>query len=198
MAMKAAMTGLAAAFLLGGALAGHWAFGNGGPFVVKYPSGDPAAKGVLARLDPSLKPGKETRLRVVKEELGVTFGSRAFSGMSDAPLAEVSAVYTIENPTGEEIKADFGFPILRGIYLIGGMTNTVKVEITADKEKVKPILISNSVLFRHDSACRPRRNRERHSARPRAFRGGSPGSRGVGRDANGPAGTGVPIRARSR
>ena len=28
---------LAAAFLLGGVLAGHWAFGNGGPFVVKYP-----------------------------------------------------------------------------------------------------------------------------------------------------------------
>ena len=25
---------------------------NGGPFVVKYPNGDPAAKGVLARLDP--------------------------------------------------------------------------------------------------------------------------------------------------
>jgi hypothetical protein len=118
--------------------------GNGGPFLVKYPGGDPAAKGVLARLDPSLKPGNETRLRVVKEELGITF---AFSGMRDPPLAEVSAVYTIENSTGEEIKADFGFPILRGIYLITGMDNTVKVEITADKEGVKPVLISNSVLY---------------------------------------------------
>ena len=48
-----------------GLCAGHWAFGNGGPFVVKYPSGDPAAKGVLARLDPSLKPAQETRLRVL-------------------------------------------------------------------------------------------------------------------------------------
>ncbi len=32
------------------------ALANGGPFVVTYPGGDPAAKGVLARLDPSLKP----------------------------------------------------------------------------------------------------------------------------------------------
>ena len=74
--MKTAMaTSLAAAFLLGGVLAGHWAFGNGGPFVVKYPSGDPAAKGVLARLDPTLKPARETRLRVVKEDLTVRFGT---------------------------------------------------------------------------------------------------------------------------
>ena len=34
-------------------LAESSAFGNGGPFVIKYPNGDPAAKGVLARLDPS-------------------------------------------------------------------------------------------------------------------------------------------------
>jgi hypothetical protein len=137
----------ACVFLLIGLAGSPEATGNGGPFVVKYPGGDPAAKGVLARLDPSLKPGKETRLRVVEEELGVTFGREAFSGAHGTPLAEVSAVYTIENPTGEEIKADFGFPILRGIYLIGGMSNTVVVEITADKEAVKPILISNSVLF---------------------------------------------------
>ena len=143
--MKPTIIANLAAVVLAGLLAEHSAFGNGGPFVVKYPGGDPAAKGVFARLDPSLKPGKETRLRVVKEDLGVTFGSRA--SMRDQPLAEVSAVYTIENPTREEIKADFGFPILRGIYLIGGMSNTVKVEITSDKEKVKPILISNSVLY---------------------------------------------------
>ena len=36
-------------------------FANGGPFVLKYPNGDPAAKGVLARLDPDLKPGRENR-----------------------------------------------------------------------------------------------------------------------------------------
>lgn len=134
-------------FLLSGLAGAPEAAGNGGPFIVKYPGGDPAAKGVLARLDPSLKPGKETRLCVVKEELDVAFGSRFFSGKHDPPVAEVSAVYTIENPTEKEVKADFGFPILRGIYLVGGMDNTVKVKITADKEAVEPILISNSVLF---------------------------------------------------
>ncbi len=55
-------------------LAESLAVGNGGPFVIKYPNGDPAAKGVLARLDPDLKPGRETRLRVIKENLKVTFG----------------------------------------------------------------------------------------------------------------------------
>ena len=46
---------------------------NGGPFVIKYPDGDPAAKGVLARLDPTLKPARETRLKVVKEDLMISF-----------------------------------------------------------------------------------------------------------------------------
>ena len=35
----------------------------------------------------------------------------------------MTAAYTIENPTGEEIQIDFGFPILRGIYLLQGMTS---------------------------------------------------------------------------
>ncbi len=50
-----------------------WAAGNGGPFVIKYPGGDPAAKGVLARIDPDLKPAREERLRVRKEDLKVLF-----------------------------------------------------------------------------------------------------------------------------
>ena len=54
------------------------ALGNGGPFMIKYPNGDPAAKGVLARLDPDLKPTRESRLRVVKEDLKVTFGRDRF------------------------------------------------------------------------------------------------------------------------
>ena len=70
--MKTAIR-LAAASLVVAWCAGHWAFGNGGPFVVKYPNGDPAAKGVLARLDPTLKPARETRLRVLKEDLTIRF-----------------------------------------------------------------------------------------------------------------------------
>lgn len=93
------------------------ALANGGPFVVKYPGGDPAAKGVLARLDPDLKPRRETRLRVVREDLKVRFDDDINRQQPRPPLARVFATYTIENPTDEEIQVDFGFPILRGIYV---------------------------------------------------------------------------------
>ena len=74
-------------------LAAQTARANGGPFVVKYPNGDPAAKGVLARLDPTLKPARETRLRVVKEDLTIQLGSPSFSGnRAVPPLAGVNAV----------------------------------------------------------------------------------------------------------
>ena len=63
--------------IVGGLLGGSLLRANGGPFVVKYPSGDPAAKGVLARLDPSLLPARETRLRVLKEDLKINFGVKA-------------------------------------------------------------------------------------------------------------------------
>ena len=147
--MKAAMaTKLAAAFLLGGALAGHWAFGNGGPFVVKYPSGDPAAKGVLARLDPTLKPAQETRLRVVNEDLTVCFGiGQRNVTAATPPRVEVTAAYTIENPTGEDAQVDFGFPILRGIYLIQGMALYPDVDVTIDKQCADTTIISNSVIY---------------------------------------------------
>jgi hypothetical protein len=80
-------------------LAESLAMANGGPFVIKYPNGDPAAKGVLARLDPDLKPGRETRLRVIKENLKVTFGrerpfGRAVKSTDGPPLAYVSAEYS--------------------------------------------------------------------------------------------------------
>ena len=147
--MKVAITTtVAAAFLLGGVLAGHWAFGNGGPFVVKYPSGDPAAKGVLARLDPTLKPAQETRLRVVKEDLTIGFGiDRQAGGDTMPPRVEVTAAYTIENPTGEEVQVDFGFPILRGIYLAQGMSLYPDVGVMVDKELAATTIISNSVIY---------------------------------------------------
>ena len=95
------------------------ALANGGPFLIKYPDGDPAAKGILARLSPDLKPAREERLRVVKEDLTITFAGdgRGLRDGTAVPLAIVSAEYTIENPTDEDVQVDFGFPILRGIYV---------------------------------------------------------------------------------
>jgi len=126
---------------------------NGGPFVIKYPNGDPAAKGVLARLDPDLKPGRETRLRVIKEDLKVTFDrERSFSPVDKSidgpPLAHVSAGYTIENPTNEEVEVDFGFPILRGIYVDPlSMMPRPNVNVRLDKKVIKSTVISNSAIY---------------------------------------------------
>ena len=129
------------------------AVGNGGPFVIKYPNGDPAAKGVLARLDPDLKPGRETRLRVIKEDLKVTFGrERPFGppgkSIDGPPLAYVSAEYTIENPTNEEVEVDFGFPILRGVYVDPlSMMPRPDVNVRLDKTAIKSTIISNSAIY---------------------------------------------------
>jgi hypothetical protein len=102
---------------LAAALAAGTAWANGGPFVVKYPTGDPAAKGVMARLDPSLKPAREERLRVASEDLTLTFGGTGFRDASAMPLCRVTARYVIENPTDKPVTMDFGFPILRGLYM---------------------------------------------------------------------------------
>ena len=51
--------------LVAGLVGGARLFANGGPFVLKYPNGDPAAKGVLARLDPDLRPGRVTKLSMM-------------------------------------------------------------------------------------------------------------------------------------
>ncbi len=129
------------------------AMANGGPFVIKYPNGDPAAKGVLARLDPDLKPGRETRLSVIKENLKVTFGGEKPFNWADKsadgpPLAHVSAEYTIENPTNEEVEVDFGFPILRGIYVDPrSMIPRSDVHVRLDKKVIKSTIISNSAIY---------------------------------------------------
>jgi hypothetical protein len=140
----------AAAFLLVTFLAAQAAWGNGGPFVVKHPNGDPAAKGVLARLDPSLKPAEESRLRVVKEDLTIRFSpdpSWRREQYRLPPFAEVTAAYTIENPTDQEVLMDFGFPILRGIYLRFGMVPYPDVGVQIDKEHVYATVISNSAIY---------------------------------------------------
>jgi hypothetical protein len=130
--------------------AGNSAFANGGPFVLKYPNGDPAAKGVLARLDPDLKPGRETRLRVIKEDLKVTFGRDGAprNRNEGPPLARVSAEYTIENPTDGQIDVDFGFPILRGVYMDPlSMMRRPSVNVRLGNRHVKSTIISNSAIY---------------------------------------------------
>ncbi len=133
-------------------LTGRFARANGGPFVLKYPNGDPAAKGVLARLDPGLKPARETRLRVIKEDLKVTFGKdgTSKSNATMPPLVRVLAEYTIENPTGKEVEVDFGFPILRGVYvnpLSMSMMPKPEVQVRLGQKVVKSTIISNSAIY---------------------------------------------------
>ena len=126
------------------------AFGNGGPFIVKYPGGDPAAKGVLARLDPSLMPAREKRLTVVKEDLSIVLpnGDARHAAPNSSPLAAVSAVYTIENPTNERVEMDFGFPIVRGIYMSPySMMPRPQVSVLVDQQGVATTVISNSSIY---------------------------------------------------
>lgn len=134
-----------------GILAAGTARGNGGPFVVKYPGGDPAAKGVLARLDPGLKPARETRLEVVKEDLGVAFEQNHFFGRKgddSAPLVHVTAEYTIRNPSKKDVEMDFGFPILRGIYISPySMMPRPEVHVKVDDKHTAVQIISNSEIY---------------------------------------------------
>jgi len=123
---------------------------NGGPFVLKYPGGDPAAKGILARLDPNLKPAFETRLRVLREDLRIQYDRNVFINpeSADPPLVGVTAEYTIENPTDEAISIDFGFPILRGIYMNPfSMMPKPDVEITLSGNPLPTNIISNSAIY---------------------------------------------------
>jgi hypothetical protein len=138
----------AVALLIGAAPA---VFANGGPFIVKYPGGDPAAKGVLARLDPSLKPAREERLRVLQENLTIAFGNGTdfrFTGEGQPPLATVTAEYHIQNPTEATVEMDFGFPILRGIYMNPlAMMPVPDAWVTVDGKRQESSLISNSAIY---------------------------------------------------
>ena len=144
-----------AAVALGSLALAGLALGNGGPFVIKYPGGDPAAKGVLARLDPDLKPAQETRLQVVKEDLQIRFAPEPFrspalkGGPPSAPLALVTANYWITNPTPDSITVEFGFPILRGIYVSPfSMMPRPEAWVTVDgTNRIRPEIISNSAIY---------------------------------------------------
>jgi len=124
---------------------------NGGPFVIKYPNGDPAAKGILARLAPDLKPRREHQLRVVKEDLTITFTNNPMHGGNAPaiPLALVSAAYTIKNPKPHKIEVDFGFPILRGIHIDPfSMLRRPAVDVRMnEKQRIHPQIISNSAIY---------------------------------------------------
>ena len=121
--MRKTAAGAVAAWVLALCLSGV-VLGNEGPFVIKYPEGDPAAQGVLARLDADLRPARETRLRVLQETIEVGFHRRMF-GIVNTPAAsdrdptcpsvEFNVAYRIENPTDEPIELDLGFPVVRGI-----------------------------------------------------------------------------------
>jgi hypothetical protein len=148
MVVKRLLTWFLAASLWAAISAANGAYGNAGPFLVKYPNGDPAAKGVLARLDPTLRPTREARLRVVQEDLDIVFvQDRSFSRDSQ-PLAAVTATYSIENPTAEEVEIDFGFPILRGIYMSPfSMMPRPDAQVMLIGKPVETNIISNSVIY---------------------------------------------------
>jgi hypothetical protein len=123
---------------------GAWA--NGGPFVIKYPGGDSSAKGTLARLDPDLRPAREERLRVIKEDLTVGFSKAEWrpSTNGQPPLVSVVAAYSIENPTDAEVVVDFGFPILRGIYVPPmSMMPQPDVRVTVERTD-RPVSVQNA------------------------------------------------------
>jgi hypothetical protein len=63
------------------------------------------------------------------------------------PVAEVTAAYQIENPTDKEVTMDFGFPILRGIYMRFGMGPYSDVRVQLDKDWVHLTVISNSIIY---------------------------------------------------
>ena len=147
--MRAMVTTTAkAACLVLGLLAADRAAGNAGPFLMEYPNGAPAALGILARLDPTLKPAQETRLRVVKEDLNISFFHRPRHLRQIATaLAAVSATYTIENPTNQPVEVDFGFPILRGIFHDRFPGLSPLVDVNVDGHGIPLQIISNSVIY---------------------------------------------------
>ena len=124
-------------------------YSNGGPFVIKYPGGDPAAKGILARLDPTLKPARERTLEVLKEDLTITYSREYFRNVGKQPIISVEAKYTIQNPANREIKVDFGFPIVRGIYInsssMVAATPSIKVKINGKYRGTT--IIANSSIY---------------------------------------------------
>lgn len=137
-----------------GTLAAISALANGGPFVVKYPGGDPAAKGILARLDSGLQPTRESRLQVLKENLSLRYDTvpshfPAGGRESLPPLVTVTAEYFITNATTDQVEVDFGFPILRGIYIpLYSMMPTPDVHVRVDgTNHSRPKIISNSAIY---------------------------------------------------
>lgn len=124
------------------------ALANGGPFLVRRPNGDPAAKGVVAPVLPDLMPGTESRLEVVREDL--TF---RFTATEDRPLVHVTARYTIRNPGDQVIRLRVGFPILRGIYVeyrggaMGSYSSSPAYRVEMDGRENDSNVISTSTLF---------------------------------------------------
>jgi hypothetical protein len=113
-------------------------------------------------MDYTLHPARETRLRVIKEDLRFRFAQKRRRESNTflleyekqrlsntTPLVTVTASYTIENPTQKEISVDFGFPILRGIYVLpyGMISGGPDIQVTVYGEKAKTDIISNSKIY---------------------------------------------------
>jgi hypothetical protein len=109
--------------------------GNGGPIFRPAPNPPAAPKGAMAPVLPGLQPGREARLEVVKEELRMQFTIAELQ----RPLVKVSAVYTIKNPTREDIGLDLGFPIL-------GTSAGLSTRVQAGEREVESRLLSTSEI----------------------------------------------------
>ena len=109
------------------------------------------------------------------------------------PLAMVSAIYTIENPTDAEVEVEFGFPVLRGMYMTPySMMPQPDVRVQLDKVQVRADVISNSAIY---GIIRARRRR-RSIRRSRGIRSWLGWWRGAGDDLC--AATGGARRSRRR
>ena len=77
--MKATMHLAGAAFLIGAWCMGQAASATAGRSSSSIRMATPPPKATIARLDPTLKPAQETRLRVGKEDLTIHFGGHRAS-----------------------------------------------------------------------------------------------------------------------
>jgi hypothetical protein len=60
---------------------------------------------------------------------------------------KVAATYKIENPTEVKILVDFGFPIIRGIYVEPYDKPTPDVDVMVDGQSLGPEIISTDLIY---------------------------------------------------
>jgi hypothetical protein len=120
---------------------------NGGPFLIRHPTGVTGARGGLAPILADLMPGRETQLEVVKEDLGFYL-----QGEKDKALVDVTARYTIRNPGKDDISLDIGFPVVRGTFLPasdnkGQLYPWPTYEVTLDQTRLSAEIIKDTDIL---------------------------------------------------